>query len=264
MDDVRRVQRGSIPKNSSRSSARNSRQNAEYEDNDGYGSRQNRRYGEDVSHSDGSISGYRGTFDVGYTLPMSVGEKGRLEVHTSHGYQLNDYLFAGVGAGLHIYSARDMNLKYAKIGGKDNYPQYIAESSTESGGNTLIKPDASKTWMHGVDSSFMTVPVFLDIRGYYPMGKIAPFAMFRIGYSFNLADGFGGMGLYMNPAIGVKYNISQKFGINFSLGYSVQSYGGIPGTKQDGGYGFYYRKADKQIYEAKSAGGLTLKLGVEF
>jgi len=97
------------------------------------------------------------------------------------------------------------------------------------------------------------------------MGKIAPFAMFRVGYSFNLADGFGGMGLYMNPAVGVKYNLSQKLGITFSLGYSVQSYGGIP---KDGGYGFYYIKEDKEgkeeTYEAKNAGGLTLKLGVEF
>jgi hypothetical protein len=268
MDDVRRVQRGSIPKgSSSRSSARNSHQNVEYEDNDSYGSRQNRRYGEDVSYSDGSgsISGYKGTFDVGYTLPMSVGETGRIEAHTSHGYQLNDYLFAGVGAGLHIYSARDMNLKYAKIGGTDNYPHYIAESTSESG---VIKPDASRTWMHGVDSSFMTVPIFLDIRGYYPMNKIVPFAMFRVGYSFNLADGFGEMGLYMNPAIGVKYNLSQKLGITFSLGYSVQNYGGLP---KNGGYGFYYFKDNTKTgsgyftpYEAKNAGGLTLKLGVEF
>jgi hypothetical protein len=270
MDDVRRVQRGSTGKSGSRSSTSartSSRQNIDNEYNDEYNDRQNRRPARNndggMNHSDGSVNGYKGAFDLGYTLPVGVGEKGRLEVHTSHGYQLNDYLFVGVGMGLHVYSARDMNLKYAKIGGKDNYPHY-AGSTTESGGNTIIRPDSSKTWIHGVDSSFMILPIFFDIRGYYPMGKISPFVMLRLGYSFNLTDGFGGMGLYMNPAVGIKYNISPKLGVTFSAGYSIQNYGGIPGNDYDGGYGFYYIKKDGHTYEATKAGGLTLKLGVEF
>ena len=87
--------------------------------------------------------------------------------------------------------------------------------------------------------------------------------MFRFGYAFNLSDGFKGMGIYMNPAIGLTYNISNMVGINFSIGYSYQSYGGIP---KNGGYGYYYYKAvnDNNKYEAKGAGGLSLKLGIEF
>jgi hypothetical protein len=271
MDDVRRVQRGATGKSSNGNS---SLRDVEYEDSDDeYGNRRTRRptrSNAQISYSGGSTGAYKGTFDAGYTLPVGVGEKGRVEAHTSHGYQINDWLFVGFGAGLHIYSARDVNLKYDKISEKENYPHYVAESTTIiTGGHTLIKPDGTTTWMHGVDSSFMTVPLFLDVRGYYPMGNISPFVMFRLGYTFNLTDGFGGMGLYMNPAVGVKYNLSPKLGIVLSLGYSVQNYGGIPGKNQDGGYGFYYVKGLKKdnkpdTREAKGAGGITLKLGVEF
>jgi hypothetical protein len=74
------------------------------------------------------------------------------------------------------------------------------------------------------------------------------------------------MGLYLNPAVGVKYRVSPKLGITFSAGYAYQSYGGIPAN---GGYGYYYYKssADKAAnvkYEAKGAGGVSLKLGIEF
>ena len=86
--------------------------------------------------------------------------------------------------------------------------------------------------------------------------------MFRLGYAFNLSDGFKGMGLYMNPAIGAKMQLSRMLGVNFSIGYAYQSLGGIP---KNGGYGYYYFKdASTTKYEAKGAGGISLKLGVEF
>ena len=90
--------------------------------------------------------------------------------------------------------------------------------------------------------------------------------MMRFGYAFNLSDGFSGMGIFMNPAVGVKFQLAPMIGLNFSIGYAYQSYGGIPKT---GGYGYYYYKdqAGKTAnikYEAKGAGGVSLKLGIEF
>ncbi len=242
MDDVRRVSRGRNKRSSLRNSDRGYDSGSRYY-NDGY-------YG---------TSGYKGIFDLGYTLPVGVGEKGRFEIHTSHGYQVNEYFFIGAGVGLHMYSARDASLKDGLT-----YPQYVGSRSGEA-----IVPDDSVTYMRAVDSAYMTLPLFVDLRGYLPLqnSAVTPFAMFRFGYSFNLSDGFGGMGLYMNPAVGIKYQASPMIGLNFSLGYSYQAYGGIPA---DGGYGFYYYKsaADKvdedRKYEAKGAGGFTLKLGIEF
>ncbi len=269
MDDVKRVSHGSArnSKKSSSASAKKtqSRSSSGYEkDDDRYDNRRSSsRYNENKNNY--GVSGYKGILDVGYNLPMGgTGEKGNLEINTSHGYKLNEYLFVGAGIGLHIYNARD-----AKMTDPNSYPQYIPKPGTSS--SEKITPFDSVTYMRAVDSSYMTMPIFLDVRGYYPLqnSAITPFAMFRVGYAFNLSDGFGGMGLFMNPAIGIKYQISPMIGINFSIGYSYQSYGGIPGINGDGGYGYYYFKdkagKDNNVkYEAKGAGGINLKLGVEF
>ena len=253
MDDVKRVSRGS-----SRATARQSqsRSSSRYDDGGRSQARNTRDY------DDYPISGYKGTFDAGYNFAMGgTGEKGSFEFNTSHGYQINEFLFIGAGVGLHMFNARDLQLK-TNINSADKFPQYVSKTG-------LNAINDSVTYMRAVDSSFMTLPIFLDIRGYLPMenSAIVPFAMLRVGYSFNLSDGFGGMGLYMNPAVGVKYQISPMIGINFSIGYSYQSYGGIPLPKDGskGGYGYYYIKdATKTKYEAKGAGGISLKLGVEF
>ena len=262
MDDVKRISRSSdrVKKAPAKKApARNTSRYYDDEDDDIY--TDNRRTSKpasksrDRSYDNYGVTGYKGTFDGGYNLPIGgTGEKGSFEFNTSHGYQLNEYLFAGLGAGLHIYNARDPKLRDS-IGSTTYYPQYVGANK---------KPTDSVTYMRAVDSSYMVLPIFLDIRGYYPLQNSAftPFAMLRVGFAFNLSDGFGGMGLYMNPAVGVKYQVSPMIGINFSLGYSFQSYGGIP---KDGGYGYYYIKdASKQKYEAKGAGSLSLKLGVEF
>ena len=111
---------------------------------------------------------------MGYNLPMGgKGEKGNLECNTSHGYQRNECVFVGAGLGLHILNARD-----AKMTDPNSYPEYIG---TETNG--VIKPADSVTYMRAVDSSYMTMPIFLDVRGYYPLqnSAITPSAMFRFG-----------------------------------------------------------------------------------
>jgi hypothetical protein len=257
MDDVKRTSQASLEKNNRSSanarnaSASSNRNTSSRYDNNRYGSNtreQSPRYNEYDDYY--SVSGYKGFFDAGYNVAMGkTGEKGNFEINTSHGYKINEYLFAGAGLGLHIFSARDSAMKK-----QTNYPHYTATYRTDS-----------TAYLHAVDSSYMTLPIFLDIRGYLPLqnSKITPFFMFRFGYAFNLSDGFKGMGIYMNPAIGLTYNISNMVGINFSVGYAFQSYGGIP---KNGGYGYYYYKAagDPNKYEAKGAGGISLKLGIEF
>ncbi|MDR2773536.1 MAG: hypothetical protein LBC19_02130 [Tannerella sp.] len=262
MDDVKRISRGVSARNGGGNiSAKQSSPRRTPRSDDDYEYNDNRRSssGYDDDYGNYRISGYKGTFDAGYDFPLGkTGSKGNLEINTSHGLQINEFLFAGAGLGLHMYNARD-----AQMRNSESYPQYVG---TVSG--TLITPTDSVTYMHAVDSSFMTLPLFLDVRGYYPIpnSAITPLAMFRVGYAFNLSDGFGGMGIYMNSAVGVKYQISPRIGINISIGYSYQNYGGIPAN---GGYGYYYykSKADRDSntkYEAKAAGGISLKLGVEF
>lgn len=46
-----------------------------------------------------TLRGYKGFIEAGY----SFGDDERLEFNTSHGYQFNNYIFVGAGAGLHFY-----------------------------------------------------------------------------------------------------------------------------------------------------------------
>ncbi|MDR2913875.1 MAG: hypothetical protein LBV74_03420 [Tannerella sp.] len=265
MDDVKRISRGSASKSGAKKSSSSSRNSSRYDDsNDRYSNdRSSSKYNDNDYYDNYKVSGYKGTFDAGYNFAMGgTGEKGSFEFNTSHGYQINEYLFVGAGIGLHIYNARD-----AKMTDPNSYPQYVGTISGTAP-NQVIIPADSVTYMRAVDSSYMTMPIFLDVRGYLPLqnSNFTPFAMFRVGYAFNLSDSFGGMGIYMNPAVGVKYQVSRMIGINFSVGYVYQSYGGIPA---DGGYGYYYYKdaagkTNDTKYEAKGAGGISLKLGVEF
>jgi hypothetical protein len=266
MDDVKRISRGTSARSSGRTPAKQSssrRASASDDDYEYDNRRKSSSSGYDDDYDNYRVGGYKGTFDAGYDFSLGgTGEKGNFEINTSHGFQINDYLFAGAGLGLHMYNARN-----AQMTDPNSYPQYVGNVET-IGGMQIIRPADSVTYMHAVDSSYMTLPLFVDIRGYYPIpnSAITPFAIFRIGYAFNLSDGFGGMGVYMNPAVGVKYQVSPRIGINMSIGYSYQNYGGIPAN---GGYGYYYYKsqADKTgniKYEAKGAGGISLKLGVEF
>lgn len=56
---------------------------------------------------------YRGYVDAGYSVGIGDYDFGRFEVNTSHGYQINPYLFIGAGTGLHFMSScktKDMNI----------------------------------------------------------------------------------------------------------------------------------------------------------
>ncbi|MDR3308500.1 MAG: hypothetical protein LBS80_00915 [Tannerella sp.] len=259
MDDVKRVVRGKGNQSAARagsskqqSGQRGSRQNYD----DGYG-------------NGAFTSGYKGTFNAGYNLAMGVAEKGSFGFHTSHGYQLNEYLYVGVGAGLNFNLPRDptMQLDASTV-------KYIKDDRYQSVQGHFTPVD-SLTYMYGADTMYMTVPIFLDVRGYLPMENlpITPFAMLRVGYTFNLSDGFGGMGLFVNPAIGASYQLTPRIGLNFSIGYMRQSLGVIKNGYRVGNdvydlpkYGFYYEDATKsgQKLHNTATHGISLQLGVEF
>ena len=55
---------------------------------------------------------YRGFVDAGYSIGVGDYEFGRFEVNTTHGYQVNPYLFFGAGMGLHFMSKYETELDY--------------------------------------------------------------------------------------------------------------------------------------------------------
>ena len=61
-----------------------------------------------------NTSGYRGFIDAGYTVGIGYFDNiGRVEVNTSHGYQINSMFYVGGGLGMHFfpsYETPDMNI----------------------------------------------------------------------------------------------------------------------------------------------------------
>lgn len=55
-----------------------------------------------------SESGYRGFVEVGYTVGTGDAGADAVSFTTSHGYQINPYVFVGAGAGVNYYHSPDM------------------------------------------------------------------------------------------------------------------------------------------------------------
>lgn len=70
--------------------------------------RVNRSYAKNsnISHDNelGPKVGYKGFVDFGYSFGTGDYDFDRIEFSTSHGYQINSYFYAGVGAGLNYFT----------------------------------------------------------------------------------------------------------------------------------------------------------------
>ena len=127
---------------------------------------------------------YRGFIDAGYSIGVGDYEFGRFEVNTSHGYQINPYLFLGVGAGLHFmssYETKDMNI-----------PLDVRDSQVD-------------------------IPVFANIRCNFSKKKVSPFVDVK-GGTFVTNNG----GLYVNASTGLRFAINEKQAVNIAIGYASE------------------------------------------
>ncbi|WP_280744704.1 MULTISPECIES: hypothetical protein [unclassified Parabacteroides] len=190
----------------------------------------------------GSGSGYRGFLEAGYVMKMGDISTSRIEVTTSHGYQVNPSFFIGVGVGVNLYSD-GLHYKGKHIENVDTF------------------------------NIATTIPIFADLRyNFLESGKAIPFIGLKAGYSIGFSDSeftssgtdgstkkttetkMEGVGFYLAPSVGIKYFVSPSFALNFSLGYTAQMF--------DYTYMF---DGDPNIYsKSKNNGGISIKVGVEF
>lgn len=127
---------------------------------------------------------YRGYVDAGYSVGIGDYDFGRFEVNTSHGYQINPYLFIGAGTGLHFmssYKTKDMDI-----------PLDIRDSKVD-------------------------IPVFANIHCNLLKKKVSPFVDVK-GGTYVTNDG----GLYVNASAGCRISINEKQAINLSVGYAIE------------------------------------------
>ena len=192
-------------------------------------------------------SGYRGILEAGYTMKMGEISTSRIEVTTSHGFQMNNRLFIGVGFGVNLYSD-----------------------------GLYYNPSAPAAAL-GVDTvnMSMTFPVFADLRvNFIDKGSVIPFAGLKAGYSMGiLASEFTkiegnetryrketkleGVGFYLQPSVGVKFMLGKSAALNLSVGYACQT------------FKHYYQPIENNPNNAifkkdKNNGGVNFRIGLEF
>ncbi len=110
---------------------------------------------------------------------------------TSHGYQFNSWLFAGVGID---YSLEDCGYYIWNQNDKQHYHLHY-------------------------DPTNYFLSIFADVRTDLQFGKFTPFADLRIGLN---ANSYGT--LYLSPSIGYRFNWGRKLGVNIGIGYTLDAY----------------------------------------
>lgn len=94
------------------------------------------------------------------------------------------------------------------------------------------------------------IPIFANVRGHFSKGVIAPFADLRVGYS-PLIDA---KGFYLSPSFGCRFGLSERAGLNVSVGYEMQWADVVAN------YNYYHGYE----VESKPIGGVSLKVAVDF
>jgi len=139
-----------------------------------------------VSVNAQNVSGncYRGFVDAGYTNGIGDYDFGRFEINTSHGFQINPYIYLGGGAGLHFMSSyQSPNMEIA-----------------------LDKRDSQ-----------VEIPIFVNVRCDFSKGKFVPFIDIKGGtYLTNNGD------LYDNISFGFRIATNQRQAVNLSFGYTTE------------------------------------------
>ena len=128
-------------------------------------------------NGNGVKRGYRGFVDLGYATGTYYNGTNRMEVLTSHGYQFNPYIYAGLGTGLHYYFGED----------------------------------------YGEDDFIWAVPIFANFRADFMNKKIAPFLDLKIGYiRYNDANGFY-LSPTVGYRFGFNSNLALNIGVGYNL-----------------------------------------------
>ena len=159
---------------------------------------------------------YHGEVDAGYSLGIGLISIDRVSLHTIQGICIGKYLSTGIGLGAEYM--------FTNLGVDDEYGYY-----------------------NGDEEDFaMLLPIYLNIKGYLPVSeKFSPYLSFDVGSGFGLSnDEFYYGGVYLNPAVGVKFGL-----LKVQIGYNLQR-----GTLESG---------DLKV-GALNMGAMQLKVGIMF
>ncbi|MDE6271205.1 MAG: hypothetical protein K2M12_10200 [Muribaculaceae bacterium] len=100
-------------------------------------------------------------------------------------------------------------------------------------------------------------PIFLEGRADLKFGRYTPFADLRAGA--NMAEGIG---MYLSPSVGYRFNWGRKMGVNLSLGLTLAGYKAehYEGSYTDeGGFNIAYIETRHHVRPY-----LSMRIGIDF
>lgn len=102
------------------------------------------------------------------------------------------------------------------------------------------------------DSDKVNIPIFAHARYDFADNAFTPFAELKIGYSAGAYDGF-----YLYPALGWRFAVKGKYGLNIGIGYTLQ----LKEQKY-----IDYKNGVRYVADItkENAGGFVFKAGFDF
>ncbi|MEO8088590.1 MAG: hypothetical protein ABI763_17360 [Bacteroidota bacterium] len=117
-------------------------------------------------------------------------------------------------------------------------------------------------------SQVLLVPVFVGVRANLLDKRVTPFLAFDVGYSYSRKQITGGTlarddkgGIMLSPALGVKFNMTNKMALNLSLGFRYQE---IQIIDDYSNYSYPYNNYTGQYYKTFDIRMFNLKFGFTF
>lgn len=104
------------------------------------------------------------------------------------------------------------------------------------------------------EADAVLLPVFADLRTNFIDNIVSPYLSLGIGYSFDATNNFESVGFLLNPAMGVRFMISENAAMTVGLGYEMQ--------RMKFNYNAYYPYYSYQFTE--NAGALSLITSIQF
>ncbi|MFA6612975.1 MAG: hypothetical protein WCS64_05300 [Dehalococcoidales bacterium] len=98
------------------------------------------------------------------------------------------------------------------------------------------------------------IPIFADLRVSFMSKNVLPYFSLGVGYSFSADNSFAGVGVILEPSIGVSFKVSKKFAINLGGGYEMQR------------MTLYKYNYNKDTYSERKyiSGAISINVGISF
>jgi|LSQX01.3.fsa_nt_gb hypothetical protein len=98
------------------------------------------------------------------------------------------------------------------------------------------------------------IPIFADLRVSFMSKNVLPYFSLGVGYSFSADNSFAGVGVILEPSIGVSFKVSKKFAINLGCGYEMQRMTSL----------YYYYNMVTSCEHKLISGAININVGISF